>query len=608
MQEKLRIKVIDADGKEYSYWTLKGRTVWESLELMGFNTEGSCGGNARCGKCKVRVEGALSQISQVEREHLLPDELKSGYRLACCCTVEGELTVRLDAAQERDHTKNKLLNYRKSDEAQEQTWLRHFFIPGKQKDMPPIYDRIKAALGECQIELSMENLNQLNNIDRPGRPSLELTALILQKDRVRYIDRQIDGVYGLALDIGSTSLFAALLDLESGELISVASHTNMQRIYGHDIISRITYCMENEAGTETLHRILINNINSMIEELSRESGIKAEQLYRVTAVGNPLMLHFILGLNVCSFGSAPFAGIFEGIMECSANKLGLNVSSFASLILLPQLGGFVGADTTACLLSLAPMQDSIYLLIDLGTNGEIVLCKQGQMWTASAAAGPAFEGGAISTGMRAGTGAIDRVVSGQEGMEFHLIGEGPARGICGSGIIDLVAVLLENGYLDERGTFTEKADSLMEGNINDKAIVMVEGKESSNGSALLFSQDDIRQVQLAKAAVRAAVDILMIEAGISAGELDNIYLAGAFGSFLNPSSLIKIGIIPDIEVNRIKNIGNAAAEGAILALLSAERLHESLSIKENVQYIELAQCKEFQEIFLQNMNFDFGER
>jgi uncharacterized 2Fe-2S/4Fe-4S cluster protein (DUF4445 family) len=317
------------------------------------------------------------------------------------------------------------------------------------------------------------------------------------------------------------------------------------------------------------------------------------------------MLHFLLGLNTSGFGTAPYTGALSEEMQILASPLGLKVSRLAKLNILPQLGGFVGADTTACLLTLSPGENDKFLMIDIGTNGEIVVAYRGKMWAASAAAGPAFEGGAVSCGMRAGYGAIDKVFWGEGKLEFRVIGEGLPRGICGSGIIDLVAVLYKNNCLDGNGNFTEQAALQLELRTGQHGseIILVRGEETLTGTPLIFNQEDIRQVQLARSAIRTAIDILLKKAGIDVQKLDNIYLAGAFGNYLDPASLLKIGLIPPVDASKIRNIGNAAAEGAILALLSDDKNKEAANIKSRVQFVELAQQEEFQALYLKNINF-----
>jgi Uncharacterized metal-binding protein len=606
MSDQAKMTIIEPDGNEYNLWTINGKTVWEALEMIGWDTGGSCGGAGTCGKCKFRMAGAISEMSPGERERLMNEETKNGQRLACLTVIEGDFTLYIDYWQTDSRAKANLMRYRPGTIKPQGVSSKRFFVPGPLEGYPaPIYDRIKKALPGYRLQLSIENLNYLASFDRAGRPTLEMHAVIMDEAKVQYVGRKKKLLLGLALDVGSTSLWSALLNMESGETLAVSAHSNMQRIYGEDIISRVNYALQNEEGAKALHLILINNINSMIESMLAEIGAEPADIYKVSAVGNPVMVHLLAGLSTHGFGSAPYTGIFADVMEVPAADLGLKANPLSKLVIPPQLGGFVGADTTACLLTLSSFMERSFLLIDIGTNSEVVLCHQGRMWAASAAAGPAFEGGALSCGMRAGSGAIDKVCIYQNAIHYRVIGGGTPRGICGSGIIDLLSVLVQNQWLDQAGIFTELARLNL--NIRDgehgTEIILVAGEGRGAGAPLVLNQDDVRQVQLAKAAVRTAIDVLLQKAGIAAARLDHIFLAGAFGSYLDPDNMTNIGLIPAVKEGRIRNIGNAAAEGAIMVLLSPEQVQAAADIKSKVQYVELAQEPEFQTMFLRNLNF-----
>lgn len=605
MPDHVKMTIIEPDGNEYSLWTLKGKTVWEALETIGWDMRGSCGGQGNCSKCKFRMTGGVSELTLTERERLIPEEVSSGQRLACLATVEDDFTLFIDYWQREDKAKTSLLRYRPGIINDSGVSNKEFFIPGREIECQiPIYDRIKSTLSGYSLELSADNINYLAGLDRQGRPALELHAIILGGTRVIKVGRQRETLLGLALDIGSTSLFAALVDLENGKTVAMASHNNMQRTYGEDIISRVNYAMEHEEGASSLQRILINNLNSMIEEMASDTGASPLSIYKITAVGNPVMLHLLLGLGTAGFGAAPYVGSFSEEIHMPVSELGLKVNPLSTMSILPQLGGFVGADTTACLLTLAPIHDQTFLLIDIGTNGEIVLGHHGRMWTASAAAGPAFEGGAVSCGMRAGQGAIDKIFWNHGKLGFRVIGGEMPRGICGSGIIDLVSVLLENSLIDANGTFTVQASQLFNMRTGDRgAEIILDGDELVCASPLVFNQEDIRQVQLARSAIRTAIDIMLRMADINASRLDHIFLAGAFGSYVDPDSIINIGLIPAVSKEKIRNIGNAAAAGSIIALLSNGKFQEASLIKSKVQYVELTEQEDFQALFIENLNF-----
>ncbi|NLN87728.1 MAG: DUF4445 domain-containing protein [Syntrophomonadaceae bacterium] len=603
MADYAKMTILTPDGEAQIFWVLPGKTVWEAMEIGGWDTGGACGGQGTCSKCKFRISGQISPISRGERERLIPEEVRNGQRLACMTSILGDFTVHIDFWPDGSDAKAKIFGYR--FEGALPVYNKEFFIPGLDKEAPiPIFDRIRQALPEYRLELAPENFNYLAGLDRQGRPALELFGLVMDDRRVIKIVRPREKVLGLALDIGTTSLFAAVVDLEDGRVAAIASHSNMQRIYGDDIIARVNHVREQSDGLATMQRILVNNLNSMITECAAKSGINPEHIYKVVAVGNPVMLHFLAGISTAGFERAPYTGVFSETMSIPLEGTGLQTNPAAMMLMLPQLGGFVGADTTACLLTLEPYRDNTWLLLDIGTNGEIVLNHQGYMWTASAAAGPAFEGGAVTCGMRAGAGAIDRVawIDGQS--ETRVIGEGPPRGICGSGIIDLLSVLLTNGFIDKKGTFTPEAEAVFasrEGKRGRELILA--GEEVGADSLLVFNQEDIRQVQLARSAIRTAIAIMMNEAGIDAGRLEHVFLAGTFGTYVDPASITNIGVIPPVDLERVKNIGNAAGDGAIMALIRPDKVKAAEKLKTQVKYIELALREEFQDLFLKNLDF-----
>lgn len=605
MSNKVAVTIISPNQKEYSVWAFKGQTIYDALLFHHIEHEGYCGGHGTCGKCKLKAIGQLSEMAETEKELILPEELKQGVRLACRAIIEGPITVYLENYTINNET---LLHHGIANNLEAGEVIIHkFFIPGLDKNFPiPIHSRIKEALPGFEINLTPDNINELLSIDRAGRPSLKLYGPIFRDKEINYVSRTMEGVFGIAFDLGSTSLFAALVNLIDGQVVAVSSKANMQRIYGADIISRLSYALDNETGQNSLHQILINNMNSMIEELTNEIGVLPRQVYLYTVVGNPVMLHFFTKISVQGFASFPYLGAFVDDMEIKAKELGLFGHPRAYINILPQIGGFVGADTTGVLLNLEEIK-SCYLMIDIGTNGEIVLHKDGKLWATSTAAGPAFEGGQITCGMRASQGSVDKVFLDEDNQfNFNIIGsDEPVRGICGSGIIDLVACLLKANYIDENGIIQENEHmqlKLLHNGI-ERQLVIYDKDDILPGKPILFTQEDIRQVQLAKSAIRTGLDLLLAEAKVNYDELENIYLAGAFGNYLNPVSSIAIGLLPPVDSNKVVNIGNAAGNGAVLALISPQKRDYAKEIARNINYIELANNPDFQARFLENLNF-----
>ncbi|MEN6390597.1 MAG: ASKHA domain-containing protein [Syntrophomonas sp.] len=601
MSEQVRFTAIGPEQKEKDIWAIPGQNLREALVLAGLDPGGTCGGRGTCGKCKVRIEGNIKPISAPERNKLLPDEIKAGERLSCLCTVENSLTVTVDYSEIlpglKAHPRSAYLPI-----AEKQLEIKHIFLPGFDRQNPlPLFERLKAALPGLQMRIPPENFNELAALDRQGRPTMELYALIFGGREVRGLSREKQSAYGAALDLGTTSLQGVLVDLSRGEAVAMASHTNLQRVYGQDIISRISYCLENRDGLDNLHRILINGIDSMVEELCEKAGISPDKMASFTVVGNPVMLHFLLRFQVGGFGAAPYCGLFTSDYLSSAATLGIKANPEAAVWLLPQIGGFVGSDLLAGLMTITNRMELRFLYIDIGTNGEILVGNKGDFWTASAAAGPAFEGGAISSGMRADAGAIDRVRLQDGLLDCHVLGQTLARGICGSGIIDLLGCLLEANYLDANGIFTEAASeklTMRSGTRGAELLLYTQGQAD-----VIFNQDDVRQVQLAKSAVRTAIEILLNKAGLKSRDLDVVILAGAFGSYIDPEQAIRIGLLPEVEPGLIKNVGNAAAQGAVMALFSPSYQEAARTLSNRVQYVELATQADFQQLFIKNLNF-----
>lgn len=604
MPDKVKIRLVYPDGTNDEYWTFPGVNLWQSMAAHGIDAAGSCSGKGTCGRCKVRIEGRVSEQSDNERDYLLAEEIKSGERLACYCRVDESVTVYLDYGDFGSDAKNKLFKEWYQYQSSPKANLRKIYIPGLDKDSPvPLQRRLKQALPGKQIRLNSKNWNELSSLDRVGRPTLELWALEWEQRIVQYIGREKKNAYGIALDIGSTSLFAALVDLQAGKVAAMASRTNMQRVYGADVISRISYCLEHTDGLDQLHQVLLNSINAVVEDLLREAALNPFDLYEYAVVGNPVMLHFLLGINPSGFAVAPYSGVVIDELDLGAVELGLAAGEDTRVYVLPQAGGFVGADAIAGLLTLEIKPSAVWLFIDIGTNGEIVLAQRGQLWAASAAAGPAFEGGGISSGARAGLGVVDRVDADDEGgLHFHIPGAQIARGICGSAIIDLMAALLRLGYMDEKGTITAEAVNRLHTRESERGreIVLL---ETESAPPLVLNQEDIRQLQLAKAALRTAIDILMEKAEVDYKQLEKVYIAGAFGSYINPENAVRIKMLPPVELNQIINLGDTAAQGAMLALLSDAKRRESRILQDKIECVELAHHPGFQERFLHNLNF-----
>lgn len=387
--------------------------------------------------------------------------------------------------------------------------------------------------------------------------------------------------YGVAIDIGTTTVVLYFLNLLTGKIENVSSFLNPQSVYGADIISRITYCQENSGGLKELQQKIINAINNELKRVSIKRGIGPENFEKIIVAGNTTMLHLLLGEDPISIALAPFRPKFTGMQIRKGSMTGLNINPEGEIITLPCISAFVGADIVAGLAALKKLYDN-YLFLDIGTNGEMALVKGERIFTCSTAAGPAFEGANISCGMAAVNGAVS-YFSGPE--DYKVIGDCKPSGVCGSGIIDIVAYMLKNGMIDETGLLKEK---------------LIIGSDEK----LQVTQQDIREIQLAKSAIFSGIKILMKSAGLSFGDIDALFLAGGFGNYINIDSAVGIGLLPFELKEKIFAVGNSAGMGALQYLKSDEFEKNIDSVLKNSIYIELSDIEEFTPEFALNMNFD----
>ncbi|NLL47444.1 MAG: DUF4445 domain-containing protein [Firmicutes bacterium] len=414
--------------------------------------------------------------------------------------------------------------------------------------------------------------------------------------------------FGVALDLGTTTIVGYLLNLQSGKELAIRSMANPQRIYGADVISRIAYTQREAKGVEKLQEVLIAALNQLIMELCQAASVEREEILAMTIAANTVILHTLLGVSAASIAAAPFEPVFTEAKELTSRSLGLGISKQGKVFLLPSVSGYVGADIIGGLLVCDLEQREGYsLLLDIGTNGEIVLGNRHQMLACSTAAGPAFEGANISSGLAGVRGAIAsfRLQAGER--RYETVGGMAPLGICGSGLIDIVAELLTHDFVDSTGAFRQ-ADLLepwqremLTTVDNQPAFVVV--PLGSGQKEILFTQRDLREVQLAKGAVRAGLLTLLREAQIGCEEIETLYVAGGFGNFVDVQSACKVGLIPPELGTRVIRIGNGSGFGAKLCLLDQEQLVRGTKLKEMIRYIELSSRLDFQDFFMESMLF-----
>jgi uncharacterized 2Fe-2S/4Fe-4S cluster protein (DUF4445 family) len=413
-----------------------------------------------------------------------------------------------------------------------------------------------------------------------------------------------EGRYGIAIDLGTTTIVTYLLALDSGVQMSQLASLNPQVVFGEDVISRITHATREKNGQIDLSKRITTEIDSMVGSLVEGSGIEMEDLTRMAIVGNTAMHHLLLRADVSALGVTPYEPSIRDALVTSGSEVGLLSAPNVEVFLPPNIAGFVGGDTVGFILSQRlDLSDQIIVGIDVGTNGEIVLSKRGELSCCSAAAGPAFEGATIRYGMRGQEGAIEHVLikDPENPPEITIIGDVAPQGICGSAIVDTVSEMRRTGIINENGGIQSTSPRVYRDDDFGLSYLMVEGSAASR--KISFTQKDVRQVQLAKAAIHAGITILLQEAGITASDIDSVMLAGAFGSYIKPESALRIGLLPPVKRDQITQVGNAAGEGAKALLISSEAREVANDFVSKVKYIELASHNDFQPIFIESTNF-----
>jgi len=422
-------------------------------------------------------------------------------------------------------------------------------------------------------------------------------------------------IFGVAVDIGTTTVVAKLIDMATGQCLATQAALNPQSRYGDDVISRIAYARTNERSAE-LHRAIIDCINDLVAKLCKQAAIDAIGIYQMCVVGNTTMNHLFLKLPVAQLGQAPYRAFSLDAHDVSAERLGLQINPAGNIHTVENIAGFVGSDTVAVALVVdVDSAQDVTLAVDIGTNGEVVLGTKDKLYAASCAAGPAFEGARISCGSRAVDGAIEGVIANEDDIDLDVIGNSPPRSICGSGLIDALAVLLDLGIVDSSGRFTDpstlpgKLPSAIAARIIEQygqpGFCLTGAARAANVSErpVVLAQKDIREVQLAKGAIRTGIKMLQKKLGLEDDDIKQILLAGAFGNYIRPESAVRIGLLPDVPIERIHFVGNAACSGARMILLSRKCRAKAKELAREIEYVEIAHEPDFQAVFADSMTF-----
>lgn len=613
----------------------EGKTVLEAAQSLGVDIEGICGNKKVCGKCKVRIEEGyfekdnidsgmahLSPLTEAEKKHIKPED-GPGIRLACTAEVYGDVKVFVP---ERSRAGKQIVRKAAKD-------LTIALDPAVKKYnielVPPTlhsmttgdYERVLSALEENyglrDLSFDYMALKELQGVLRQGDWKATVTVW-MDREIIKAEPGFVEICYGLAVDVGTTTCVGYLSDLNTGKVVNTESMMNPQVPYGEDVMSRITYAMSNSGGLQTMQRAIIEGLNEIIEkvvaEVKKDGPNPGFAIDDLTIVFNTAMHHIFLGFNPEYIGRSPFIPAVQHSLNIKARDLGLRINPSAYIHVLPIEAGFVGADNVGVLIAEEQYnQDEMVLVIDIGTNGELLLGNRHKVCSTSCATGPAFEGAQIKFGMRAAPGAIEkvRIDPATKEPQYKVIGKADwhthlekvnAKGICGSGIIEVVAEMFKAGIIDKSGRFVmDLKTSRVRRDLDGKPeYVLAWAEETSIGTDITITQADIRALQLAKGALYTGAKLMMKRLGIE--KLDRVVLAGAFGSHIDREASLTLGMFPDCPIDKVYAVGNAAGDGARMALLNKGKRVEADERARWVEFLEIATDPAFEKEFMQAMH------
>lgn len=614
MSEQVRLHILPDDR-----WAEvpKGETLLQAVEDAGFEIETLCGGRGICHRCQVVAPGIEGQPKHQERETFSEEQLATGCHLACLWKVERDLDVEIVALEDFAHKAfSGMADWPAIDMAPSAQRYSVRLDPPSLDDQRADSRRLREALpGGERRRISYEVVRALPKTLRSSGWQVSVTAV---DDTIIEIERHhLRPPIGVAVDIGTTSVAAMLVNLRTGTAVDIGAHSNSQARYGAEVMSRIEHATM-PGGLGELQAAVVGDINRILDESCARTTVTADDIVSMTVVGNTTMLHLFLGLSPEHIGSSPFVGATNEGLTVEASRLGLHAHPRAEVYVLPSVAGFVGADTVGGMLATRfDHANGTRLLMDIGTNTELALAHDGEVYTASAPAGPAFEGGQIRHGMRAATGAIDTVAIGDDGtLSFSTIGGAKPRGLCGSALVDLCAELHRVGLVDRSGRLLDdeglrahdgrdavalaRRVRTVEGR---RELVVAEAGESATGEAIVLTQQDVRQYQLVKGAITAGAGMLLADRGLKADALEDVFLAGSFGSHIGLVSALRTGLVPDVGIERIHDVGNAALEGARMALLDARFRAAASTLALRAHHVELSGRADFNERLLASLAF-----
>ena len=590
-----------------------GVTVFDAASWNGIAIDSTCGGHGTCKKCRIRIEDGDAPASPLDARAFTPQELEAGWRLACRAQATADLEIEVPPLVTRPKAATVGVG--------RQVILR----PALQKryvelDEPTLQDqrsdfrRLQDAIDDLELRAEAGVLRRLPRVLRES--DFRVTAVVVDDLLIDVEPGDTTGrLHALAFDLGTTTVVATLIDVGTGTPVAVASMLNKQQPFGADVISRISATMLDDAALPRLTGLAAQTLQELADDVCEQAGIEPAQVYEVALAGNATMTSIALGVDPEPLGVAPFILAAQSYPEMPAAELGLEVHPAARATVFPALGAYVGGDLVAGMLATGMTRDRrLRLLIDVGTNCEVVLGSADGVVCTAAPAGPAFEAAQIACGMRAAEGAIEVVRLRDGAVELDVIGDTEPAGICGSGLVDAAAELIRVGLLDKSGRFVSQEEAArLEPELVSRLTARADGTrifvlhwasgEGDVEGAVYLSQRDVRELQFAKAAIATGWRLLVEDLGIAETEIQQVLLAGSFGSYLSPSSAIRIGLVPKLALPRIVAAGNVAGEGAKMALLSLQERHAAEAMLDEVRYIELSDRPDFNDRFVEQLAF-----
>jgi uncharacterized 2Fe-2S/4Fe-4S cluster protein (DUF4445 family) len=569
-----------------------GTSIFDAASWNGIAIDSTCGGHGTCKKCKVRVVEGDVPVGAVDPRAFDTDQLRDGWRLACRAEARADLVIDVPPLQTRP--KAALVGVGRHVILRPAVMKRHLVLEEPSlEDQRSDVQRVLDALDDLEPRVELAVVKTLGKVLRDAH--FDVTAVV--------VDELLIGVepgdtttrrFAIAFDLGTTTVVATLLDLETGTPAAVRSMLNRQQPYGADVISRVSATMLDENALGALESRAHETLSQLAAEVCEEAGVPQHEVYEIVVVGNVTMTQLALGIDPEPLSMAPFIVASHDLPPALASDFGVAVHPRAPAVVFPSLGAYVGGDIVAGMLASGLTRDKrIRLFIDVGTNSEIALGSNERVLATAAPAGPAFEAAQIRCGMRAAEGAIEGVKIRDGELELQVIGDVEPVGICGSGLVDCVAEMVQAGLLDNSGRFTD--DPRMTKIGEERVFMLAEN--------VYLSQRDVRELQFAKASIATGWNILLREMGLAPEDISQVLLAGSFGAYLSPASAVRIGLVPPLALPRIVSAGNVASEGAKMAALSHRERAEARSIVHEVEYVELSGREDFNDLFVDQLAF-----